>query len=338
MDFAHTGRPPLASPCPPPVEPPARRTPFFERRPVEPDHVRPRRTAFRFQSISRHWLAGNPVRTHFFNAVNLFVVSFEDFMGRVMRSRLSYLAEDVAFQRQVRGFIGQESTHAYVHAKYLARLREQGYRIDGYLATSERVFASLEKRLGARVCVATIAGFEHLTALLAEIVLSGRMLRGAEPEMKEMWEWHAAEELEHKALAFELLRRTSGSVLLRLLGAVLGALVVVGFIAAGLVLLLRQDGVLGHARTRADLRELFFGESRMASRAVSLFVEYFRPGFHPDQHDTSALAAQVLEEAPARQPEPAPLHAGAVARGKAQPAVRVWGSPVPVVRPERWMA
>ena len=153
-----------------------------------------------------------------------------------------------------------------------------------------------------------------------------------------MWEWHAAEELEHKALAFELLRRTSGSGLLRLLGAVLGALVVVGFIAAGLVLLLRQDGVLGHARTRAELRELFFGEVRMAPRAASLFVEYFRPGFHPDQHDTSALAAQVLEEAPARQPEPASLQARASARGSAQPALGVWGSSVPVIRPERWMA
>ncbi len=306
---------PSVHPLPSEVAP--RQTPFFERRSPEPDHVRPRRTAFSFHTVSRHWLAGNPVRTHFFNAINLFVVAFEDFMGRVMRSRLPYL-EDAAFQVQVRGFIGQESTHAHVHAKYLAQLREQGFEIDGYLAASERVFSGLfEKWLGGRVSVATIAGFEHLTALLAEIVLSDRMLQGAEPAMKEMWEWHAAEELEHKALAFELLRRTSGSVLLRLLGAVLGALVVVGFIAAGMVLLLRQDGVLGQRQTLGGLRELFFGKSRMAARAAGLFVEYFRPGFHPEQRDTSALAAEVLEAAPVET------------RG---------GSSSPVSQPVRWAA
>jgi hypothetical protein len=298
MNLVRTVRQPLPSAHPLPSEAAPRQTPSFERRALEPDHVRPRRTAFSFHSVPRHWLAGNPVRTHFFNAINLFVVSFEDFMGRVMRSRLPYL-EDAAFQRQVRGFIGQESTHAYVHAKYLAQLREQGFRIDGYLAASERVFTGLfEKWLGGRVSLATIAGFEHLTALLAEIVLADRMLQGAEPAMKEMWEWHAAEELEHKSLAFELLRRTSRSVLLRLLGAVLGALVVVGFIAAGMVMLLRQDGVLGQRQTWGELGELFFGKNRMAARAASLFVEYFRPGFHPQQRDTTALAAEVLEAEP----------------------------------------
>jgi predicted metal-dependent hydrolase len=88
----------------------------FEPRPLEPDNVRPRRTSFSFsQSIPKHWLAGNAVQTHFFNAINLFVVSFEDFMGRVMRGRLQYL-KDPAFERQIRGFMGQEATHAYVHA------------------------------------------------------------------------------------------------------------------------------------------------------------------------------------------------------------------------------
>ena len=317
MNLVRAIRQPLSSAHPLPSEPAPRQTPFFERRALEPDHVRPRRTAFSFHSVSRHWLAGNPVRTHFFNAINLFVVSFEDFMGRVMRSRLPYL-KDAAFQVQVRGFIGQESTHAHVHARYLAQLREQGFEIDGYLAASERVFSGLfEKWLGARVSVAMIAGFEHLTALLAEIVLSGRMLQGAEPAMKAMWEWHAAEELEHKSLAFELLRRTSGSVLLRLLGAVLGALVVVGFIAVGMGLLLRQEGVLGQRRTWTDLRELLFGKNRMAARAVSLFVEYFRPGFHPEQRDTSALAAEVLGAAP----------------------VQAWGGgTAPVSQPVRWAA
>jgi predicted metal-dependent hydrolase len=268
----------------------------FEARPLAPDHVRPRRTAFSFpSSISKHWLGGNAVRTHFFNALNLFVVPFEDFMARVMRGQLPAL-KDAEFARQIRGFMGQESTHSFVHAKYLQNMRDQGYQIDGYLASTEHIFSQwFEKRLGPRVSMAMIAGFEHLTALLAELILSGRMVKDADPVMTEMWEWHAAEEIEHKSLAFDLLKVISPSYLLRLLGAVLGALVVVGFIGAGLVMLLRQEGLLRRKQTWKDLKALLFGPGRMAPRAGSMFVEYFRPSFHPNQRDTYALAEEVFQ-------------------------------------------
>ena len=272
----------------------------FERRALDPAHLRPRRTAFTFpSSIPRHWLAGSPTRSHFFNAINLFVVAFEDFMVRVMRGQLPRLKEDPEFARQVRGFMGQEATHSYVHEKFLSNLRGQGYRIDGYLERAERVFTQVfEKWLGLRICLAMISGFEHLTALLSELVLSNRTLKDAEPFMAELWEWHAAEEIEHKEMAFELLKRTNRSYLLRAAGGLLGGLVVGGFIAAGMVMLLRQDGELLRKRTWGDLKILFFGPDRMARRSLAIFLEYFRPGFHPSQRDTYHLAESVFQRAP----------------------------------------
>ncbi|HEX8700475.1 MAG TPA: metal-dependent hydrolase [Myxococcaceae bacterium] len=272
----------------------------FERRALDPAHLRPRRTAFTFpSSIPRHWLAGSPTRSHFFNAINLFVVAFEDFMVRVMRGQLPRLKDDPEFARQVRGFMGQEATHSFVHEKFLSNLRGQGYRIDGYLGTAERVFTQVfEKWLGLRVCLAMIAGFEHLTALLSELVLSNRTLKDAEPFMAELWEWHAAEEIEHKEMAFELLKRTNRSYLLRMLGGLLGGLVVAGFIGVGMAMLLRQDGELLRKRTWADLKVLLFGPDRMAGRSLAIFFEYFRPGFHPSQRDTYHLAESVFQRAP----------------------------------------
>jgi hypothetical protein len=272
----------------------------FERRPLDPAHLRPRRTAFTFpHSIPKHWLAGSPTQSHFFNAINLFVVAFEDFMVRVMRSQLPRLKDAPEFARQVRGFMGQEATHSYVHEKFLSNLRQQGYRIDGYLNAAERIFTQgFEKWLGLRVSVAMIAGFEHLTALLAELILDGRMLKDAEPFMAELWEWHAAEEIEHKEMAFELLKRTSRSYLLRLLGGVLGGLVVAGFVGVGMVMLLRQDGELGRKRTWNDLKALLFGPQRMARQGLAIFFEYFRPGFHPSQRATYHLAESVFQRSP----------------------------------------
>ena len=269
----------------------------FEHRPLAPDKVRPRRTTFSFpSSIPKYWLAGNVVETHFFNAINLFVVSFEDFMGRVMRARLPQLREkDPAFERQVRGFMGQEATHSFVHAKYLQNIKDHGFQVDDYLARCEHVFSHwFERRLGTRLCLATIAGFEHLTSVLAELILAGRMMQGADPVMAEVWEWHAAEEIEHKTLAFELLRATHPSFLLRMVGAVLGALVVFGFIGVGLVMLLRQERLLWRKQTWTELKGLLFGRVRLVPRLLSLFVQYFRPGFHPLQQDTYYLAEQVF--------------------------------------------
>jgi predicted metal-dependent hydrolase len=273
--------------------------PRFERRALDPAHLRPRRTAFSFpSSIPRHWLAGSPTRSHFFNAINLFVVAFEDFMVRVMRGQLPRLKDDPEFARQVRGFMGQEATHSYVHEKFLGNLRGQGYRIDGYLSAAEHVFARVfEKWLGLRICIAMIAGFEHLTAMLSELVLSNRTLKDAEPFMAELWEWHAAEEIEHKEMAFELLKRTSPSYLLRMVGGLLGGMVVAGFIGAGMVMLLRQDGELRRRRTWDELKRLLFGPDRIALRGLAIFIEYFRPGFHPSQRDTYHLAESVFQRA-----------------------------------------
>ncbi len=54
--------------------------------------------------------------------------------------------------------------------------------------------------------LAVIAGFEHLTSGLAEIALRYDTLINAYCKMKALWEWHAAEQIEHKTLAFDFLQ------------------------------------------------------------------------------------------------------------------------------------
>jgi predicted metal-dependent hydrolase len=272
--------------------------PAFERRAPSPREVRPRHTAFHFPaSLPRHWAGGSAAKTALFNAVNLFIVPFEDFMVRVMRAELPHLREE-GLRRQVRGFMGQEATHARAHERYVDNLRAQGYRVDGYLGAAGWTFSvALERWMGARVSGAAIAGFEHLTALLAEVALDGDLLEDCEPALREVWAWHAAEELEHKALAFDLLAARGGGYGLRAAGALLGAAVVAGFIAAGMALLLWQDRALLRRSTWRDVWALFFGRYRIAPRGAVMFARYFRPAFHPLERDTDHLARPVLAPA-----------------------------------------
>lgn len=265
------------------------------RRPFAPAELRPRRMSFSFaEGTPRHWLEGCAVKTHFFNAINLFVTPFEEFIGRVVRHEMER-ASDPVVKRQARGFRGQELTHAHAHQRFLQVMRAQGYDVDAWQRVAELAFGRLlERGLGPTVSLSAIAGFEHLTAMLAELIFEEDMLARADPAMKALWEWHAAEELEHKEMAFDLLQSVDGSYALRALGGLLGAAIVVGFVGSGMALLLWQDGLLFRRRTREDALALFFTRGRVIPRAIPIFLDYFRPGFHPSQRDTGHLGERVL--------------------------------------------
>ena len=266
----------------------------FEWRQFDQDNIRPRKANFVFEdTIPKHWLSGSPTGTHFFNAFTLFAVVIESYMVRVLREALP-LVSDKEIARQVRGLMGQEATHARAHERFLFNLRQQGYSIDRFLRISNFIFEELLEKLGTKVNVSAIAGFEHLTALVAEIVFSQDMLKGAEPTMGELFAWHAAEELEHKAVAFDLLKAMSGSYVLRATGAMFGASIVLGLLGGCTIMLLSQDGELLRKRTWREAADLLFGRYQIGTRGFRMFAEYFRPRFHPSSRPTGHFAAPIL--------------------------------------------
>ena len=56
------------------------------------------------------------------------------------------------------------------------------------------------------------AAYEHFTAVLATGMLTHpEWLAGTSAELALLWRWHAVEESEHKAVAFDLYRAMGGS-------------------------------------------------------------------------------------------------------------------------------
>jgi predicted metal-dependent hydrolase len=266
-----------------------------ENKPYNPELPKPRRVRFVFpETLPRLWLRGSRLQTHFWNGLNLFVPAFERYMVRVMHAQLPQV-KDATLREQIRGFMGQEATHSRMHEAYNALLQRQGYRLEGYLAWVEGFFSrGLERALSPRLNLALLAGFEHFTALLSEMMISEGLMEGAAEEMKQLWEWHAAEELEHKAVAFDYLKGVGGGYVERGVGALLGVVVVVGLTLAGMVLLGTQErGQTGWGWLR-EVRACVSGFTRRVPRALVSFLEYLKPGFHPCQHDTDACARRVL--------------------------------------------
>ena len=107
--------------------------------------------------------------------------------------------------------------------------------------------------------------------------------------MKALWIWHAIEETEHKAVAFDVYQATGGSYLLRVL--VMAQAMIAFPIAVGTIALL----LLAGDRKLFDLRDLrrFIGFAWSRGGFVRdigpSLKAYFRRDFHPWNDDNHEL-------------------------------------------------
>lgn len=134
------------------------------------------------------------------------------------------------------------------------------------------------------------AAAEHYTATLAERVLSREELQAipGDPEVWNLLNWHATEELEHKSVAFDVYRAVGGPEWLRI--GVMGVMytVTIPVVTLGTLLSIMTD-----PRAWRPLRVLrqtigIFRGPLVKGLMGDLQV-YMRPGFHPDDVDTEAL-------------------------------------------------
>jgi predicted metal-dependent hydrolase len=145
--------------------------------------------------------------------------------------------------------------------------------------------------------LAVTVAVEHFTAVLAELLLRpGSIMDKAEPSMRDLWRWHAAEETEHKSVAFDVYRAAGGTEKLR--KAVMRRVVLLLCIELARVLLtiLRKDGRLFSLSLWRNGLAALFGKQGAFSGGLAPFREFFVEGFHPWQQDTRELLVQWASE------------------------------------------
>lgn len=244
----------------------------------------------------RWWANGDPVATAWFTALSACFPRGEAFFIEAVKAHRDgappQLAEDI------RGFIAQEINHTREHLA-LNRLAEAaGYDL---AAVDQRLTAFLDMTRGrpAIVNLAATMALEHFTAMMAhELLANQRHLDGCDPEVRALWEWHAIEEIEHKAVAHDTwLHATRGWSRWRRwkLKALMMAIVSISFVRhrwRDTLSLLATDGITGW---RAKVRLLGYVLVRPGIlRAIApAWIAYFLPGFHPWQIDDQALIAQA---------------------------------------------
>lgn len=246
-------------------------------------------------SIPRHWMNGNAFATHFFNGLNLVFPDGERFFVKAVHDQLGRITDPVLL-RQAKEFAAQEGQHANQHEKYFDCLRAQGYEIDGFLRRFHRFFV-WTNRWPAPLRLAMTAGAEHYTAVLgAGAIEEFDLLADADPTMRKLIVWHATEEVEHKAVAFDVLRATHPSYLLRIAGFVIATIALFGWSFAGTRMLLKQDRISRRDVEAQRKLALARDDGRGLARIRAGVRAYFRRDFHPDEQDHLELARRRLGE------------------------------------------
>jgi predicted metal-dependent hydrolase len=280
--------------------------------------ITPRKPPLGFEDVPRHWFAGLAVPSHISNGVNLLFPHGERFFVRSVYHFLDKI-EDPALRAAIKGFCGQEGRHARAHEDYFDTLRAHGYDIDGFLAAYERLAGRMEKLASPELRLAATAAAEHYTAIMAEGAATEMPFDLVDPAMRELLLWHAAEELEHKSVAFDVLQAVNPSYALRVAGMVMSTVMLSGFWIAATATLLRQDGIgpLDALRRLRAMREAAKTSGVKAPRPIVRRVflrgirEYLARDFHPDQNDNYHLAAELLARAEAARQELAVRRAAA---------------------------
>jgi predicted metal-dependent hydrolase len=247
-----------------------------------------------FSAVPRHWMANNATATAIANGVNLLFPHGERFFVRSVKYFLDQI-DDPVLRASIKGFFGQEGRHAHAHDRVNAILRDQGYEVDQFLESYRRIASFIEQHTPPKLNLAITAAMEHFTAILAEGAFTHSILDQAAPEMRQLLAWHAAEEIEHKSVAFDVLRTVDPSYALRITGLVCATALLGGFWIWGTASLLRQDHVGGLGAVR-QLREQ--GRRDPIVRRVFLrgIREYIRRSFHPNQNPNDKLAAAWMSE------------------------------------------
>ncbi|GAA2351767.1 metal-dependent hydrolase [Saccharopolyspora halophila] len=282
--------------------------------PAEPGRVElhARDVEFDWSQLPMHWIPGEPFATHFLNFLHLVLPEGERWFVEVFKEALP-LVIDERLAADVRGFIGQEAVHAESHQGVVDHLDAHGLDTGPYVEQVRWIFRRLlgdrpyqgeraEAWLVQRLAV--IAAIEHFTAVLGQWVLDAEALDrcGTDPTMLDLLRWHGAEEVEHRAVAFDLYQHVHGKYRQRCGALLIAALAIASLWARGVKYLMRQDPVLRGSREprwRDLLRCGRRGIIPPVWRLLGSLPGYLRPNYHPSQYGSTAQAVAYLAKSPA---------------------------------------
>ena len=291
--------------------------PHLPGRGVSADHERlvleARDVEFDWASLPFHYVPGEPFTTHVLNVLHLLLPAGEEFFVDVFKKTLPLIKDD-QLRLDVQGFIGQEAMHSQAHFGVLDYFAANEIDLTPFTDQIAWLFGklmgdrprwSLRRRQSWLLeQVSIVAAIEHYTAILGEWILDSPRhdAIGTDPVMLDMLRWHGAEEVEHKAVAFDVMKHLRVGYWRQ---------VRTQLIVTPMMLLMWVRGVRfmysvdPHLSPGAKPRwRNYFDAARRGLvpgplRFVRVIGAYYKPNFHPSQLGGVEKAVDYLAVSPA---------------------------------------
>jgi predicted metal-dependent hydrolase len=256
-----------------------------------------RRMHFPFEDhgFDRYWHSGSPFKSLFWSQLSTSFDAGEKFFidsARALKTEI----KDPALLAEMHEFCKQEGHHTQQHLKFDRMNAAMGLDIAGCVRRYGRVLDRARRRLDPMGMLAVTVALEHFTSTFAQLHFERPdFSAGSDPNVLALWNWHAAEETEHKATCYDIYRAAGGSYLQRVVTMPVAWAMILMISLFNTGLLLSKDGKLFTRDTLSGVGYLF-GRRGMVTGLLPAFFEFFSPRWHPWRQDNSAAITTWTQE------------------------------------------
>ena len=252
-----------------------------------------RKPTFDLSALSGEWHRGSAFLTAWENAFSmLFPLGEQSFINSV--NLFKDQIDDPKLLKEISDFQEQEAVHRMQHLKYnrlLCKLR--GYDLKEIEAPLRTRIAWFRENISERRRLAGTVAAEHLTAILADDLLRHKdHFKGSDENIAKIWKWHAVEETEHKAVAFDVHVAVGGTIQERRHALLLTTFYIHKDILTIVCLMLKQDGKLWNLREWFNGFVFLFIKPGVFRRILFSWLAFLRKDFHPWKKDNRHLIGE----------------------------------------------
>ena len=179
--------------------------------------ITPRKREFNFSKGPKYYFKRSKFVTHFLNALSTTFPPGEHFFVRAVR-RYRTQNKNSLLERDISGFIGQEAFHSLAHEAMNEYASNYNLPLEQIQTMVSGAILFIEQHPSAKQCLAFTIALEHYTAVMGEeLLMNSKWLEGMALPYRDLWKWHAQEEVEHKSVAFDVYQLNCNDYLTRII-------------------------------------------------------------------------------------------------------------------------
>lgn len=243
-----------------------------------------RHMEFDFHGIHRYFIDNEPVSSFMWLAFQAYFPEGEQFFVDAVRAMRPEVT-DPQLKHEIGAFIGQEAMHGKEHLAANQEAERQGISISYLDSLAGKARKRANRLLSKRFRLALTAAAEHYTGVIGHQIASRPDFRSSitDERIKALILWHAMEETEHRAVAFDLYKHTGGGYLSRTLAMAIVSAAIGPIVLYGMVYCLKQDDQLFNLSSWRHFFSKYWGPRGFFLEAVPSLLSYYHPRFHPNR-------------------------------------------------------